>query len=236
MEENQVVEQQQGMGLFSRIINVFIAPGATFKAVKAKPAWLVPAIIYAVLTVGMTHLIKPVVMDVQKEKTVEALMERGMAEDQAEEIAEKNLGFGKILMYPMALIGSFVAFFVLAGVWLFVSNIVLGGQAKYSQLLGVVVYKSFIDLLGGFIKVPVILSKESIDVHFSLAMFLQSSEGFIYKFLSKVEVFNIWGIAVLCIGIAIISNREVKKVVPWVIGVYVLYYVVSISIGSLVGA
>ncbi len=236
MEENQVVEQQQGMGLFSRIINVFIAPSATFKAVKVKPAWLIPAIIYAVLAVGMTHLIKPVVMDVQKEKTVEALMERGMAEDQAEEIAEKNLGFGKILMYPMALIGSFVAFFVLAGVWLFVSNIVLGGQAKYSQLLGVVVYKSFIDLLGGFIKVPVILSKESIDVHFSLAMFLQSSEGFIYKFLSKIEVFNIWGIAVLCIGIAIVSNREVKKVVPWVIGVYVLYYVVSISIGSLVGA
>ncbi|MBD3383534.1 hypothetical protein GF407_01285 [candidate division KSB1 bacterium] len=236
MEENQVIEQQQGMGLFSRIINVFIAPGATFKAVKVKPAWLIPAIIYAVLAVGMTHLIKPVVMDVQKEKTVEALMERGMAEDQAEEIAEKNLGIGKILMYPMALIGSFVAFFVLAGIWLFVSNIILGGQAKYSQLLGVVVYKSFIDLLGGYIKVPVILSKESIDVHFSVAMFLQSSESFLYKFLSKVEVFNIWGIAVLCIGIAIMSNREVKKVVPWVIGVYVLYYVVSISIGSLVGA
>lgn len=233
MEENQAEQKQPK--LFSRIINVFFAPTATFKAVKIKPAWLVPAIIYAVLAVAMAHLIKPVAMDVQKEKTIEQLMNRGMDQEQAEELATKNLGIGQKLMYPMTLIGTFIAFFVLAGVWLFISNIVLGGQAKYAQLLGVVVYKSFIDLLGGYIKVPIILSKQSIDVHFSIAMFLQKSEGFLYKFLSKIEVFNIWGIAVLCIGIAVMSNREVKRVVPWVVGVYVLYYIVSISVGSLVG-
>jgi hypothetical protein len=91
--------------------------------------------------------------------------------------------------------------------------------------------------LGSIIKSPLILAKKTINIHFSIATFLpaSSSDTFIYKLLSKVEIFNIWGIVVLCIGIAIIGRFNIKKVWPIVVGLYTAWYIITSLISGFVG-
>ena len=86
-------------------------------------------------------------------------------------------------------------------------------------------------------KLPIMLSQQTINVHFSLATFLSDSaqETFLYKFLSKIELFNIWFIAVLCIGIAVMINKDAKKIWPIVAGLYLVWYLGSSAVGGFFG-
>ena len=126
---------------------------------------------------------------------------------------------------------------ILAAVWLFVSNVLLGGSSRYAQLLGVVVYAGFIGLLGFLIKLPIMLSQGTMNVHFSLATLMSdaSKETFLYKLLANVELFNLWTIAVTSIGIALVAGLKTKKVWPWVALITVLYWVVAAAVGGAFG-
>jgi len=225
------------MNVIKRIIGVFTSPRLTFEAVRERPGWVVPLIILVLIGLAMLALMGPVIMKEQMGRQVEMMQDRGMSQNQIDQAMERGAKIGNIMMYVFGVIGPVVAFLISAAVWLFVCNVLLGGAAKYAQMLGVVVYQAFIATLGGLIKLPIILSRETLNVHFSLATFMSESgkETFIYKLLSKVELFNVWGIIVLCIGIAVIGRHDIKKVWPPVVGIFVLWYLATSAFGGMFG-
>ena len=109
--------------------------------------------------------------------------------------------------------------------------------AELAQLLEVVSLSSLIPVLGMVIKIPIILSKETMNVHFSLAPFMSDSakDTFLYKFLMNTDFFNIWYIAVLCIGIAVVGGLKVKKVWPVVVILLIVWYLATAALGNLFG-
>ena len=225
------------MNLLSRIIGIFTSPGATFHAIAAKPKWIVPAIIIILISLGTTYLLRDVILQEQRVKTEEQLIKRGVDSSQKETILDKNEKITSIAMYPGALVVTAVMFVIVAAIWLFVSNVVLGGQATFNQMLGVSVYRGFIPLVGGLIKAPLMISQQTVNIHFSLATFMseEATDTFLYKFLAQIELFNVWSIIVLCIGIAVVSKLNVKKVWPWVAIIYLLWFVGSASVSGLFG-
>ncbi len=237
VEPQNEVSVSQDMGLVKRIIGVFLSPSATFAAVRQRPNWLVPAIIIVLISLGQVHLMKPVIQKEQQTRIIEKMEEKGVPQEQIDNTLEKSMKAMNYTIYPTVVIVTFINFLIGAAIWFFVGRTILGADVKYAQMLGVNVYRYFITTLGGLIKLPIILAKQTLNVHFSLATFLPDAqkETFLYKFLAQVEVFNIWSIAVLCIGIAVVTRTDVKKIWPWVVILFVLWYVVSIGVGSLVG-
>jgi len=235
LESQQADIPSQDMGLIRRIIGVFLSPSTTFAAVRERPAWVTPSIILLVIVLGMTVLMKPVIQKEQMVKAVQKMEERGLSQEQIDQAISKSQKVMNYTMYPAAVIFTFLNFLIGAAIWLFVVKTILGADAKYSQMIGVNVYRYFIPILGGAVKLPIILAKQTLNVHFSAAIFLSDAmkETFIYKLLAQVEVFNIWSIAVLCIGIAVVAKVDVKRVWPWVVLIYVLWYVVSIGLGTM---
>jgi len=76
----------------------------------------------------------------------------------------------------------------------------------------------------------VMLSTSNLFVHFSLATFMPDSsrETFLYKFLmSATDLFSIWAMAVLSIGIAVICDLKINKVWPIVVVVNLLVFALS---------
>ena len=127
--------------------------------------------------------------------------------DTAIERSQKVMG---VMIYVGPVLFTFLMLAIGALIWMFVSNVILGGQTTFSQLLAVNVYRTFIVLLGSLIKLPIMLSQKTLNVHFSVAAFLPdaSKDTLMYKLLAQLEVFNIWSIALLCIGIAIVGNHD----------------------------
>ncbi len=237
MSEETMVEQSK-MSFPSRLINVFIAPGEMFKDVKRRAGWLLPLIVLALGTMALSYVMQPVITKFQREQATSQMEKRGMSQEQIDGILEQQQVFTKpYFLVPVAGVTTILMTLIGAAIWLFVVSFILGGKAGFGQVLSVNTYRSFIPLLGTVIKLPIILTKETILVHFSLATFMSdaASQTFLYKFLMNIELFNIWSIAVLCIGLAVLAETSVKKVWPWVVGLYLLWWLGSAGFSTLVG-
>jgi len=239
MNETELTENAQSpqMGLLSRIVGVFTSPGRTAEAIGAKPNWLVPAIIIILLMLLFTYLAKPVIIQETVTRVQQMMESKGAAQDQIDTVLNRIQTSMGLRMFVGVTVTTALGIFIWAAIWLFVSNIVLGAQASYAQMLGVNVYRYFITTIGLLIKLPIMLSKQTMNVHFSLATFLPDDQKttFLYKMLMQVELFNIWAIVVLSIGIAVVSKLDTKKVWPWVVLVYVVWYVAQAALGSMFG-
>jgi hypothetical protein len=225
------------MNLIKRVIGIFTSPGQVFEAVRNKPNWLAPTLLIIAIALASVFVLKPIITKEQMARQQEMMEKRGMSEEQVEMAAEQGQKWMSYTLYPSVIIWTFVSFLIGAAVWLFVSKTILGGGAKYVQMLAVTAYTTLIDTVGGLIKMPIMLSKETVNVHFSIATFMSegAKETFLYKLLSKVELFNIWSIAVLCIGIAVINRLKVNKVWPWVAVIYLLWFVITAAVGGMFG-
>ncbi|HPG39720.1 MAG TPA: YIP1 family protein [bacterium] len=229
--------EAKDMSLLSRIIGVFVSPAATFNAIAAKPKWLVPGIILIIISLGTTYLLSPIISVEQRQKAVEQMEKRGMEQEQIDEAMAKSEQIMKISLYPTVVISSIIMFVLTAAIWLFFGNVVLGGKAKFEQLLGVVVYRAFIPTVGMLIKAPLMISQKTMNIHFSLATFMPDSakDTFLYKVLAQFELFNIWAIIALCIGIAVCAKLPTKKVWPLVAIIYVIWFLASAGLAGLLG-
>ena len=224
------------MGLLQRIINVFAAPSKSFAAVRENPRWIAPTVLVLLLSLIMTIYIARAIQKEQHEKMVTQMEDRGLDQEQIDSAIERiNSPVMKYVMYGSALIGGLAVILVMGGVWLFVARTLLGGTTTYKHMLEVVSLSMLIPSVGMLLKAPIMRFKETMNVHFSLATFMPDSarESFIYKFLMNTDLFNIWYIGVLCIGIAVVAGLKVKKVWPLVVGLLVLWYLGSAAMGGL---
>ena len=178
---------------------------------------------------------QPVIVTESLQKQQEKMEERGMSQEQIDGIAERTQSWMKYTIMPSAVVVTIVGLLIGALIWLFVGNVILGGSAKFKQLFSINVFRSFIPILGGFIKLPIILNKQTLNVHFSLATFMSDAlkDTFLYKALASVELFNIWSIAVLCIGVAVACKIKISKVWPIVVIVYAIYFIGQAALSSL---
>jgi hypothetical protein len=220
-------------GLFSRLANLFFSPASTFKAIQEKPDWIVPALLFAVVMAlfGYIQVTDPGLIKAQREMMEQMMEKMHVPAEQVAQQMEAGQARARITTPLGAFLGPVIMLiFIGSGIWLFVSNVVFGAKSRYAQMLGVTSYTALITALGTLVKLPIMVAKGELMVHFSIATFLPAtmSKTFIYTFLMfATDIFNIWTIAVLSIGIAVVANLKTSKVWPVVLIVTVVYYAAS---------
>jgi hypothetical protein len=228
------------MNFASRLLNIFVAPQATFEAEKQKSMWYVPLILFLILTTIGAMWLKPVTMQIQQEKMVESMEKRGMTSEQIDQAQERVQKMSGVWMMVPQLLTQAVFVLIVAAVWLFVSNILIGGSGKFPQMISVTAYSWLVVAVGMLIKAPIILSKtpfsiSSMNVHFSPAIFLSNNESFFYKVLAQFDLFNVWCFFIVTIGIAVMTGRKTKQVWPMTAVIFLLYFVGAATMQSAFG-
>ena len=228
---NEAISNDQNeLGTFAKISNVFFAPQKTFASIDRKPDWIIPLAIVLIITLLFTVVIMPIAIPEQMSKQRAKMEERGMSPeeiDRAMEIGEKA---GKIAGPISAVVVSILFLLVISGILMFVGNIILGGKTSFKKLFSVVCYSSLIGSLNQLILLLIIPFKKTMDVHFSLAAFMSSdsSETMLYQLLKKIDLFTIWEIIVMGIGVAVIYKFTTKKSIGMVASLYVIYIILSL--------
>ncbi|MFQ5636595.1 MAG: YIP1 family protein [bacterium] len=213
------------MSAFSRIINVFTSPGKTFASIDLKPGWLLPLLVMVVANLVFMKLAGDVTIQERLNMQEEAMLEQGLDSEQIEQTREMGEKFGMIFGYIFSVIGPFIAVAVVAAVFMFVGNVVLGGKTTFPKLMSVTAHSFLILSLYNLILTPLILAKETALVTFSLASLMpdESATTFLYQLLSRVDVFSFWCIATLSIGLGVIYKMKTQKMATAVVVVYALY-------------
>ncbi|MFQ5709301.1 MAG: Yip1 family protein [bacterium] len=238
MESNEVQEARpatQEMSAIEKIIGVFTSPGKTFQSIDQKPSWVLPVAVAVLVSVIFVFTTQSIIVNEAITKQQEKMEERGMDADQIDQslaMMEKGMKFS---VPAFSVLGPVLVILIVAGIFFFVGNVVLGGMAPYKKVLAVTAFSWLIFSLGSLIALPIVLSRESIEVSFSLATLMseEAQQTFLYKFLSKLDVFSIWWVAVQSIGLAVIYKMKTQKMATAVVAVFLIYAVVGSALASM---
>ncbi len=220
------------MSVISNIINIFIAPSKVFEAVKdfnLKKA-LVPLLILAVLGVLSFWAIQDLATEVGYDTTLERIENSSrIPDDQKEEIItqmEERMEGPQITGWVASALGGPVTVFFMALIALLVGNAIMGGSAKYGQLLNVTAWAYMINILENVVKIPLMLSKWSLEVYTGLGVFGIGEKGsFINSIFNAIDIFAIWRIVLIAIGMGIIYNKKTR---PYAIAMLIAWFVLRL--------
>ena len=222
MADSPEVVQGEEMGLFKRMVGVFVSPGATFEAVRARVSvadWLVPLILVMLVSAVSMYMLTPLMDEMNA-----ALKDAG----------EHAQTIGRVTTMIGATFGVAIMLFVIAAILLGLARLVLGGETTYRHVLAVSSYSSLVYIPSSIVTVPLMIAKESIEVQVGLGLLLPDSmvESFLAYFLHALNVFSVWQCALTAIGLGIVSGISTKKAA---IGVFVLFILYALGSAALQG-
>ena len=222
----ETTEERRELGIIERMLRTFHAPSETFAAMKHSHSWhdwFVPSLVVAVVTLISAVFLMPVMEQLSAEAMSQ--MMRDVPPEQ-QQMMEGMKG-------PLQVVGVIAAFFlvflwlvVVGALLLLLSNFILGGNATFSQMMGVFAYASLIGVVQTVIVTPWIMTAESIEVYTGLGILLSGPPStFLSHLVAGIDFFTIWQIIILAIGMATMADLDSRRslialLVTW--GVYLI--------------
>ncbi len=221
-----------GPGFITNFVNIFVNPHKTFIALDRKPSWLIPVIIMTLLTLTLTYLTFPIIMQNQMENIRN---NPNIPADRLEAIEQQMAEAGNAQMYigvGTQLIVIPIVYLILAGIFFFVGSVLLGGNAPFVKVLAVYAWSSLIGIIGIIVKTPLVFIKEKINVPISPALILPGDavDSVLYRILSQFDFFTIWQLAVFAYGFSIVYRFSTGKAFTTV-GVLWAIWIVIVVVG-----
>jgi hypothetical protein len=202
------------------ISGVFLEPGSTFSSIAASvdrphpkepgrtkdmSKWWLPLLISIVIAVGISlYTVPTYVAPMQADAIREAVMQRGGSEADV----EQAIAMSGAMLIPMSIVGvvvvTFIILFVSAGIAHLLMKMV-GGKGLFRHSRAVVAWSLLVPALGSLIKLPLMIVRKSMIVETSPTLFIPKLEPSdrLFKFLSSFDIFTIWWMIVLLIGLSV---------------------------------
>lgn len=130
-----------------------------------------------------------------------------------------------ILPYMTAagvLAGSFVMALIMAAILWAVFNAAVGGDAFYKQILAVLVHASVISAAGQLFTGPLNYFRGAVTSATTLSVLLPMVDetSFLGRLAGAVDIFIIWWLVVLSIGLAVLYRRRTQPIAYTLFGIY----------------
>jgi hypothetical protein len=238
MEEitSPVPPEEKTMGGASKILNLFFEPKRVFESLKIKPTWLVPFIIVALLGMSFYYFAYPMIIS---EQIAKIKANEKIPAEQKEAIIEKMQGTGHPPVWQLGIspIGMLVYLAVASAVLFFVFNVLLGGDSSFRKVFSVYCYSALVGIPATIVKLPLTLVKKSADVQTSLALLLSPDvkEKFLYKVFSSFDIFVIWQVILISMGMGVLYKYSTKKAFTAVLVLWVIWIFLKSGLSSLFG-
>ncbi|MGA2132175.1 MAG: Yip1 family protein [Bryobacteraceae bacterium] len=223
------------LGEAGRITGVYFDPKKAFADIAARPAWIVPVILLIIVGLVATYAIGARVgWDRAMRPMLESNSRMQQLDPQQRETAiQQQTKFAPIFGYAATVVGTPLSVLIVGAVMLLMCNI--GGAAlKFKQTFAMTAYAMLPRLLAGILLIVVLFLKNPDEFNlqnplaFNIAAFMEpppNTGKFLYSLGTSVDLFTIWTILLLAVGISAASRKVafskalVLVLVPWVIWV-----------------
>jgi hypothetical protein len=223
------------MNVFARFAGIILSPRSTFQSVVAHPKWLTMYLMVAVITAFFAAL--PMTTEAGKQAALDHQVAQREAfgmqtSDEAYEQMRKGMEFAPYFTGGAILVFSIVMSLVIAGVLWAVFNAALGGDAAYKQILAVLIHAGAISALQQIFTGPINYFRGAVTSATSLAALMPvfDDKSFAGKLAGAIDVFLIWYVIVLAIGLAVLYRRTTQ---PIAIALLAIYAVIAVAIAAI---
>lgn len=226
--------------VFARFVGVITAPRRTFEGVAAVPKWfgilaLTTVIMGVFAALPMTNAAgRQAALD----KQVQSMESFGVHVDDA--MYEKLEGRAGSMPYTTGLsflvLGPLMAV-IFAGILFAVFNAGMGGEASFKQVFAVVAHAGAVSALSLAFSGVVNYFRHEMGSVANLGALLPmvSDKSFVGQLLGMVDVFTIWWVVVLAIGLAVLYRRRTQPIAVSLLGLYGVIAIVVALIKSRAG-
>jgi hypothetical protein len=196
-------EKDVPMSLAARLTRVFFSPGDVFERLREEPSW------FGALAVGALLVVLSLAL-IPAEIWVQAMRER--AAEQGAELPSLMASAGPL--FRLAGIASGVVFwfawaFLLAGIVTVAFAFFLGDDGRYAQYLAVVSHALVISAFGAVLLGPLRIYRGDPSFTLNLGTFFPFlGEGYAFRVLKLLDLFGLWGYAVIAVGVTKIDPRR----------------------------
>jgi Yip1 domain len=213
------------LGFLPRLIGVIRCPRTTFRAVAASPQWVGLVAVLAVVTAASQALlyqteVGQVALVDQWERTALAF---GQDVDDARYAELQALSrSGPVYGVATALASGPVLTMAIAVV-IFLTFRPHGDRpVSFSQVLGVTAYASVILALRQLVSIPVSVAREATGGATSLGLWFPALDAASFggRFVGALDIFVIWWVILLAMGVGILYERQGRTVAAALLGVY----------------
>lgn len=217
------------MSLAARVVGVLTAPRTTFAAVAAAPRWVGMALVVVLITMASQMWFQST--DVGRQATLDESVRRvesfgvkvsdQMYEGMRKGIMEPSPARLAISAVSMIVIPPII-WAAIAGVLFLVFGVFTGGDARFKQVFAVVVHSTVVSAVGTVFVTPLNYFRQTLSSATNLGVFLPFlPEGsFFARLAGMVDVFVIWWLAVMSIGIAVTYKKKTGSVATVLFGIY----------------
>jgi hypothetical protein len=258
MEPVQSTDQSSRRSFFTILGGVYSSPGATFKDIGRTPTVLIPMIVLVILGAVTSYCLslKVDVSTMAIEAMVEPQVARGnMTQAQADQLLERAANrtvAGTIVGSLASGLTAVLIVLILASVAKLISSTFLGAENRFKSLFSVTLYVSvavgiiytvlFLIIL--YFKDPSDLTLTTINslVASNLGAMMSGVLGedalpkFLARFLSWVDIFAIWRIALLSIGYSAVSRKlKTATAATWIMSIYIVIALIAAAISPIFG-
>jgi hypothetical protein len=228
------------LSLPARFLGIVTAPKETFASVVAHPRVLGILLVVTIIVAVCTAL--PMTTEAGKEATLRTSVEQmesfGMTvSDQVYEQMRGRMWFAPYQTAIAVLIFSPVMSLIFSGLLFLVFNVAMGGNATYKQVLAVSCHAGVISALQQLFTGPLNYFRGAVTSATNLAVLMPmvAPKSFLGRMLAMTDLFLIWYVLVLAIGLGVLYRRKTQPIALTLYGVYAAGVIVIAAVMSRVG-
>ena len=213
------------IGLGARVVGVLTSPRETFERVMDDPRWVG----ILALGVGCTAVLSAALLTTDfaqralvDQQTAAMVSFGSPVPDDVRAELRQGVEFAPYVVFGSALVGAPIVSLILAGLLYGAGYGLLGAEAGFGRIFSVVAHAGVVFAVQQLFVVPLNYARESIQPPTTLAAFapMLDDDTFAYKLLSSVDLFNVWWIMILSIGLAVAWKRRTAPVAVTLYGIY----------------
>lgn len=210
-------------GLVARFVGVLTAPRETFQSVVAHPKWFG---MLALTTLAMAALIGGFLStQVGQDAWLDAATSSpwsGQVSDQQYAGMQRMAKFAGIMGAVQMLIAIPLITLLLSGLGFLIFSALMGGNATFKQVFSVFVHAGAVSLLGQLFTVPLNYARGSMSsaTNLKVLMPMVDESSFVGRLLGTIDLFIIWYVIVLSIGLGVLYRRKTQSVAVTLFGIY----------------
>jgi hypothetical protein len=228
--------------LGARFVGVITSPHETFQAVAAHPSWLLMAVVVIVLTAAPTMWFQSTEVGRQAtlDESVRQIQAFGMTvSDQMYEAMRKSImepSIARMAGTVVAMIAMpLVVWAIMAALALGILGVLMGGSGTFKKAYAAVVHSGVIGVIGLFVVMPLNYARESLTSATNLAVLMPflPDGSFLARLFGMMDLFRLWGLFVLSIGLGVAFKKKTSTVATVVFGIFA---VIAVGFAAIMAA
>ncbi len=233
-----VAERPTPPSLMSRAVGVITAPRATFEKIVAAPrvgGALMLVTIISTLAVGLL---------LSSERGQQAWLDQAVSQQEAfgntvtDEQYEGMRSMSKYAAYMGAvqfIVGVPLGALIMGGILYAIFNALMGGSATFKQVMAVVAHSQIISALAFLVTTPINYVKGTMTGATNLGVLfpMLDESSFAARLLGMMDLFLLWWLFVLSVGIAVLYKRKTSSVAMVLFGIY---FVIALGFAAFISS